>query len=416
MGGSRGVKVGVAALLAVLGLGLGALLWDGGTDNAGAAEQTDLEATRYLLRLTDLPPGYSVLPFLGPMGEEGSLSNAGCGSYEPAEPGPVMVAFIRAHRPRGCFGAYWRTYRTPVPGPYPRIAGTGALETGSVEGAREAVALAPLILRHYVKSERSGAIPGLDLGGPEPLRAHPSLAPFGDGEPGTFLVWRSGSVVGVVLATGRSKAGTERDALALARLQQPHLEHPAPYTEAEHDDSEVALDNPALTRPVYWLGRELAPGRGLPRLRLSWSGTSSGKSPARQSATITYSHGAGRPRGSGLVDLQVFTSERWRSGRGLANRLSKPPLECARVRTVDLERGRATLYGTYRRVGRRCPTRPPRRFHGHAFVGRSVVAINSLPGCPVCAVPSGPYNSFKGMEAIVRGLKQRRQTVFASGR
>jgi hypothetical protein len=399
-------RVAALALVATLLTGLFVVLL--ARDGADAAPGPGTGQTRYLLRLTDLPPGFVVLP-IGSLGEgdERPGPDMPCGELDPADPAPKLAAFIRKHHPAGCFAAYVRLYAPPVPGPKPLLAGSGVLDLGSVAGAREAFALAPQILGHFFLE---GEIPGT-LPSPEPVGEESVIVPwpeaplFRDGESGTYVLWRSGDVVGVVLATGRSMAAAERDALALARLQQARIEHPAPYTAAERDDAEVALDNPKLARPVYWLGRELAPRNALPPLRLDGSAAD----PARgifQNVYLGY-RAAGNSRNR--LDLAVYTQTYWRlRGDSLPS-----PGRCARTKRIALPEGRAVIYGAYKGPTPTCPEHPPGVFFARAFIGHTVITADLIATCPNCGGPGGgPYNSLRGMTRIVRALELRPKVVF----
>ncbi len=46
---------------------------------------------------------------------------------------------------------------------------------------------------------------------------------------------------------------------------------PTPIRPRENDDLEVPFADPRIRAPVQWLGRRLAPGRGLPTLRLAYT-------------------------------------------------------------------------------------------------------------------------------------------------
>jgi hypothetical protein len=63
-----------------------------------------------------------------------------------------------------------------------------------------------------------------------------------------------------------------------------------------------------------------------------------------------------------------------------------------------------------RRTGR-CPSRPFNSFSAQAYFRRVVVVVN-MPNCINCADgvtgPTAPYNSVRGMTAVVRALRLRR--------
>jgi len=403
---SSRLRIGFAALLGTLAIA--ALLFPLTREGADAASSPGAKQTRYLLRLTDLPPGFAVLPIgaIGAEGGEPTGPDMPCGELDPADPAPPLAAFVRRHRPAGCFAAYLRLYATPVPGPKPFLAGSGVLDVHSAEAAREAFALAPQILSHFLFNDE---IPRT-LPSPEPVGEESMLVPGEEGivsgKTSTYLVWRSGGVVGVTMATGKSRAAAKRDALALARLQQAHIEHPTPYTAAERDDAEVALDDPKLERPVYWLGREFAPGNDLPPLRLEASEVDSADD-TYQYANLAYS----RADGKGISGLHLrVTARKYRRIHGtyLPSRG-----RCGRTKRIALPRGHAVLYGAYWGSTPTCPKRPPGMYFAEVFVGRAVIGATLEATCAECGGPGGgPYNSFKGMTAIVRGLEARTKRLF----
>jgi len=221
------------------------------------------------------------------------------------------------------------------------------------------------------------------------------------------VVWRYGSVVGIVLALGGSEAANQRDALELARRQQAHLEHPTPYKRSEADGSEVALDNPKLKRPVYWLGSEPAP-RGLPKLRLADSTSRPGGKPSAQLVRLSYRYGIRRESWS-EVGVEEIGREQWKRRGPIAF----PPSSCAENQPVSLPRGRAAIYRIRGGQGRACAGWPADKFFAQAFLGKVVVTITSQRICATCTgQSSGPYNSFAGMEAVLRGLRARPKPVF----
>ena len=85
---------------------------------------------------------------------------------------------------------------------------------------------------------------------------------------------------------------------------------------------------------------------------------------------------------------------------------------CAKAHHLRMRTGRAVIYSGYASLPRRgCPARAFDRLLAHVYLGGIVIAIN-MPHCYMC-VPRGkssvdPYNSRRGMEAVVRGLTVRR--------
>jgi hypothetical protein len=403
---SRFRTAALALIAALLGALFVVLL---ARDGADAAPSPGANQTRFLLRLVDLPPGYNVFP-IGAIGAEGGPAGPDipCGEIDPVDPAPKLRKFILEYHPSGCFAAYIRGYRVPVPGPYPFLAGTGVLDAGSVVAAEAGFEVAPQLLSHFLfEGEVPAPLPSPSPVGERSMLLHWEGADlFRNGEFGSYLIWRSGSVLGVVLATSRSQAASDRDALALARLQQAHIEHPTPYTAAERDDAEVALDNPKLQRPVYWLGREFAPHNGLPPLRLEGSAADTAGG-AHQNVYLYYLRATGKTR-SGL-NLGVYTREYWRlRGDSLPS-----PGRCARTKRIALPSGHAILYGAYKGPTPTCPKHPPGVYFARAFIGRSVITADLIATCANCGGPGGgPYNSLKGMAAVVRGIELRPKPLF----
>ena len=122
----------------------------------------------------------------------------------------------------------------------------------------------------------------------------------------------------------------------------------SPSNPQEEVDRELALEDPALEIPVYWLGRRFAPP-GLPVLALERAEYLRGGS--RNEVEIVYA-GDG-----GAVTLELWRADKWR--RLKANRRAAS-LADVRFREV-------------------------------------VVAVK----------PTGAYDSRRGMEAVVRGLRRR---------
>lgn len=205
----------------------------------------------------------------------------------------------------------------------------------------------------------------------------------------------------------RSFAASDQIALDLARRQQAHIETPTPYTEAERDASEVELDNPALKFPVYWLGRHFDPGQGLPI------------------AHFEGGESIGPGIGSSTQKVQLFYSRNlilssW-SEAGWKKFLSKAPRSlrlrrCAKPSEVTLAKGHATVFASYRKVTKPCPSGRPNRYFAIVHIGGTVTVVN-IANCGLCRLYfSGAYNSLKGMKAVVRGLQLRPKPVYSAAR
>jgi len=205
-------------------------------------------------------------------------------------------------------------------------------------------------------------------------------------------------------------------------VQQSRIERPTPVPPGVNDDREVALEDPRLGVPVYWLGRRFDPGPALPALRLETaSGVYGPEECLWMAASIDY---AGRNAG---VVLELWKPRRWarfkRTRLCRANSWSSP---CARKRVVSLPRGRAELFAGHAprerkrakpvpsapparaSVSASCPKRPPDDFVAHVYLPRVVVTIN-MSSCRRCDTEGGRYESFRALTAVVRGLRPRRR-------
>lgn len=396
----------------------------GGSDGPDEPDVA-LAPDQLVLRLSDLPSGYTVgddasCDASAPPSEAGSIGVEGAG--------PRLRDLILEERPVGCNMQLERLYDgTSEP---PRIESM-AFVFETAEGAEAGFALAPELLA-YVTGEDNLRPATFDAELGDETRAFGTdhaLVAGEIGRPGFAIAWRSGSVLGAILTGGIAGEAGERTTLALAERQQARIEAPTPVRAVEQDDREVALDNPELGIPIYWLGREFAPGGGLPDLRLyEASGPyGPGGSPGNV-VKIDYTR---------AVNIDLWERAKW--DRFLHTRLGRLVWDspCAQGTKVGLARGQAVIYAGYasraplpaptlrsqpgQRAPRQteppeaqaepCPKRPFDRYLAHVYFGDVVVSVN-LPYCFACSPrPTGardPYNSKEGMEAIVRGLHRRR--------
>jgi hypothetical protein len=191
-----------------------------------------------------------------------------------------------------------------------------------------------------------------------------------------------------------------------------HIHEPSRYTGAERFDGDVPLDDPALDIPVYWLGLNFEPGGGLPSNRF-YDATA----PEPYAPTGESSIGLEEAPGSVLsLRYSNFTINSWSAAtwplylRAPVSRLLTT-WACTKTRTVALPSGgSATIYGGYKRDYKRCPDKPPNAFTAWAEVGDMHIVVN--PPWAANAIFNTPYDSFAGMEAIVRGLELRPKPVY----
>jgi hypothetical protein len=401
MGGARhfggrvfALLTGVVALVAVAGAGALAF-----------APKFEDPNERLALRLSDLPPGYVSLD----IGPEGTGIEFLCEGIDPTDPSPKLAEYDQRFDPVGCLGIYLRAYSVPGPVPTASIVGTGAMRANHLAGAIAGFDAAGELLGKLVTEAKNleEVPPTVTIG--EATRLfhwqHIPKTYLRNDRLGSFLVWRSGRVVSAAFASAPTLADSDRIAFELAQRQQAHVEHPTVYTEAERDDSEVGLDDPETTFPIRWLDHDFAPGHGLPRSTLEEAGAEPLLGPRSSSdgeqLQLRYSHG---------VELEGWTGAAWK--RFLATPLGRElkTEDCARTTAVSLSQGRATIVAGHVRGYLPCSKRAPERYYAFVHVGGTVIAVN-FAGCPDC-VSHSPYNSLKGMKAIVRGLKLRQKPDF----
>jgi hypothetical protein len=344
------------------------------------------------LRLADLPLGYQV-------GDD-----SGCGPWDPEGASSKVVKFIVRYWPEGCAFQYERLFRVPGPETAPLVE-SESTAFPNTESAERGFALLTRAGGKDGESRPKEILPPPALG--ERARffhSHDVLVEGKPRRPGSILFWRQGTLISALLVAGRTPPANDRIALRLAQLQQARVESPTPYAEAEQDDTQVALDNPALGVPVYWLGPEFAPGHGLPAGKLEEAFTLSGLGsggPPGEKVSLWY---------EGLT-VDAWTRASWkhlqRSPLGPLNRGQR----CTTITRVPLDGGHADVFAAYGKDYRRCPRRAPDRYFAIAHLGSMVVGVN-LALCTQCLRGEGAFNSLAGMKAAVRALHLRPKPTY----
>ena len=408
----------VAVAAAVLALTLG-LVVSGAFDSANAdaaSHRRGPDQTRLLLRLPDLPPGY-LNGYLGEgRGDDGLL----CEAFSRTSDRPDPVAeFARKYRAKGCIAAYVSGFTIPGEQPVAPVVFSGVMALGSAAAVDDAWDLVPTMLGRLLPDGSLREIKTRVEVGAQTRLFHTARLWFPylirGRQKASFLVWRSGNTIAAVVAMGGSVATNDSVVAELAPLQQTHIRTPTPYTSAERFDGEVALDDPAVDLPVYWLGRNFRPGHGLPDNRL-YGSYFSGEAVAEETLPDGYSEAPGSPLGLGYQNiwLHTWTPATWSVFTDSKTARAITSWHCTKTRTVVLSEGTATIFGGYKKNFRRCPKEAPKAFTAWVDIGGVKVVVNSPPAADFIETDN-PYGSFAGMEAIVRGLQLRPKPVYPTG-
>lgn len=379
---------------------------------AGAAyKPPEVDQTRMVLRLNDLPPGFVNSSIREGQEEDRPLCSQ---LTHPPDTPPNLKEFVLAFHPRGCATTYGSLFSPPHETPPPAMIGSGAMALGSAEAAEAGWEVIPTLLgrlftRGLTKVETTSTVGGKT----QLLHARKVPFPYAYyGKKGSLLVWRSGTTLATIMAIGDSFAENDAFAAEMAKLQQAHIRKPTPYTEAERYDGEVGLDDPAIDFPVYWLGRNFQPGHGLPSNRFF-----DGYAPEPYAPTGESSIGLEESPGSVLgLRYYNFRIDAWSAATWplyLDAKVSRvlTSWHCTTTREIALPSGGgATIYGGYRSNYKSCPAKAPDAFTTWAEIGGMHIVVNS-PWSPD-SISHTPYTSFAGMEAIVRALKLRPKPVY----
>jgi hypothetical protein len=374
--------------------------------NAAAASPRGTNPAWLILRLSDLSLGYLNVELQEEQGDHIYCSRLTHPEDTPAK----MGRFIDRFHPRGCLGGYSLLYAPPGEEEGAELIGSGSLPLQSDAAADAGWKVVPEMLGrlmpdhpHEVKAkERIGQTTRLfHIEAPRILRSK--------GTKQTFLVWRSGNTLAAVMVIGDSFSETDRQAAALARLQDAHIRQPTRYTLAERFDGEVPLDDPKVNLPVYWLGRNFRPGGGLPDNRL-FDSYFTGKATKEAHFKFSGAEAPGAPLNIRYANiwLDTWTPANWHVFARSDTAKAITTWKCTETRTVPLAEGTATVYGGYKRDYKRCPKGEPKAFTAWVDIGGVKVVVNSPPA-PDFIETVNPYGSFEGMEAIVRSLTLRPQ-------
>lgn len=377
--GGRALSAAVILLALVFGL-------------SARADAASPLAEKTLLRLDELPKGFvfDKSSYCEPV-------NPRRGSGKRA-----LAEYVERFHPYSCHLSYTRLYSSPGKGIDPPIVATGTVTTPDATGTAASGPVAAELVEYLNGSRELTEVPAAQTLGEETrVFDSPERARSGPEQmEGVTVFWREGRVLAATYVGGWSYAQDEAAAFILAAKQQRQVEDPKPYLAPESDDVPAYFENPALRLPVYWLGRIFRPGRGLPRSYF-W-------------AAYPRSHFGGSPTGfeQDVEYAPALYLDSW-SRRGWES-FVKTPLgrrqwswHCTHSRTVRLPNGHATIYAAYRTGHAVCPSFPPHHFSAHVYLPGVVIAIGEAT-CGHCQGENGTYKSWRGMEAVVRGLRRWR--------
>jgi hypothetical protein len=335
-----------------------------------------------LLRLHELRGGYTV-------GDE-----FGCAGISPEGAMPHLATFLEHHFVGACEAEYDRRYALPGKGADPPLAISAVLDFGTPAVARAAAAVMP-----ELEGRLTGNISPAEGRPPVSIGADTRLFRgkanvLGHGKPGSVLTWRQGRLIGMTLVAREGTQADDRLAARLARVQRGHMRRPMPYPARERDDVTVPLENPAITLPVYWLGRNFDPGGGKPLpLTSAYGPLLEGEAPEGTKLELWYEQGD--------LHLGTWTQESW--GTYTSGKLGHELLawHCTKKTGLQVPEGTATIYSGYKKNYGACPSTPPNVFA--AVVERDGVVIGmGLPACYTC-LGAGPSRA--ELEVAVGALK-----------
>jgi hypothetical protein len=405
----RGPRTGALAGAICLAALAALLAWQvpggAGPAQAAAPKPPPTDALEVILRLGDLPLGYVVIDG-SPVARVGGLM---CDRIDPANAQPQLDDFLTRNKPAGCLALYYRTYRIAGAQPEPLVVGTGAMRLASAEAAAEGLAVAPQLLSHTLNDELPEEVPATSVVGDASRLFHWRHGElFGEGEEDvSFFIWRAGAVDAAVMVAGGAPAANDRAAVELAQRQQARIEHPSPVSRSDFDDTEVALEDPALKAPVYWLGKTFDPGRGLAPMRLQGSSSSSGRSPFTPRVALVYGDHPLHRRYE-EVYLDLYSSRQWRQLRGEAKRLPGALACGATSRRLKVPGASVIVFHGKEKLLGRCRKSEPRSWTLRVRLHGLVAVAQTTQVCGVCAEAGrGPYDTLRGMTAIARGLERR---------
>jgi hypothetical protein len=339
-------------------------------------------ASALTLRLVDLPPGYGT-PF---------------GRCDDSPPLGDVVPLVRA-----CKIEFVRYWTAPGATPGPAVVTSAAIVFTSAQRAESALD-DPLNAASLAFDPASD---DFEVAGPAPAIGDEAvLLRASDGR--VVVVWRSGPVLATLLVgNGFVRRPVDlQTALALAAKQQARIAAPTPLPPTD-DGSEVALDDPGLDLPVWWLGRELPRRGALPGLRFAGSVPGDLFGSDRHDLGPMLFYGRRDSRADVVLQLARPSLLHRPAMRRELRRMRQD--RCNLLRRVTLRDGRATIF----QRSPRCPKLDVRKTADALADSTAVVVLPGLvalvlaDGCVSCRGPVSRYESIAGMRRIARALRPR---------
>ncbi|MFL5816338.1 MAG: hypothetical protein ACJ76L_01925 [Conexibacter sp.] len=340
-----------------------------------------------LLRLPDLGPGYGLTHI-----------NRSCTVLETSSSGFRRI--LGTGTSRGCWLSFEQVWAPPGAAPGPGGVQSYAFTFDTPAGPTAALSRPRALAAPFPRRDLRIVEPAPPIGDQAVvMRFHKTV--LGLHASAGIVVWRSGSVLGMVMAASLTRGEANvRAAVRLATLQQARIANPTPLRPPVNDDRLVPLDDPTLGVPVMWLGERLPARSRFPALDLRATGETFGFGGGPQRLALLLYRTRRIPEAANV--------ELWRP-RDLRRdfRRSPHPYQCRRRFDIDVSGARAWIVATLRREPRRASGRCP---HGDASL-TAVAFFNDvavkIDASRCCRSHPDPYNSRAGLRTLLRALRLR---------
>jgi hypothetical protein len=356
---------------------------------APATPTAPVDPAPLLLRLPDLGPGYAI-----------SHINRSCTVLQTSSSGFRRI--LGSGTSRGCWLSFEQVWAPPGAAPGPGGVQSYAFTFDTPAGPAAALARPrALSMVFFGRSDVRVRIEPAPPMGDQAVLMRFDKTILGFHASAGIVAWRSGSVLGMVIAAGLTRGNANaRAAVRLATLQQARIANPTPLRPPVNDDRLVPLDDPTLGVPVMWLGEQLPAHGPFPALDLRATGETFGLGGRPQPLVLLLYRTQRIPEAANV--------ELWRP-RDLRRDLRRPPhpYQCRRRFDVDVPGARAwivaTLHREPHRASGRCPHRGA-RLTAVAFFDDVGVTIDASR---CCRSATDPYDSRAGLRRLLRALRPR---------